>query len=86
MRATFVNIDVSLDLISLNSEPTSGFQVGNIPNTKEPLLPGQISRLQSLQRLVCAVEVSRMTVMNSTSDVVDPKRPSVGADLVMEGK
>ena len=65
--------------------PMAGHPAGLVPDTTSSLWQPQVSRVQSLQRLVCAVEVARVTVLKPQSDVVDPCRPSTGGDLVMEG-
>ena len=65
--------------------PMAGHPAGLVPDTTSSLWQPQVSRVQSLQRLVCAVEVARVTVLKPQSDVVDPCRASTGGDLVMEG-
>ena len=68
VRAAFVLLDAS--------PATHGCDVdaatlpGAIPKATTSLLPFQVSRMQSLQRLVCAVEVARMTVLAPISNVV----------------
>lgn len=84
IRSTFVLLDVTT-IEKDHSTPMQTNPPGKIPNTTISLIPSQVSRIQSLQRLVCAVEAARMTVIKPKSIVVDPRRPSVGGDLVMEG-
>ena len=71
-------------------DPFEGGSAGIIPTLSRPLLPFQVTRLQYLQRAICAVEAARLaTIAPPPGSVltknIDPRRPAAGADLVMEG-
>jgi hypothetical protein len=83
VRATFVSLDCEEREGKGEGKPVVGHAVGTTTGsshpdyaqyTSEALLPLQVAQMQCLQRLVCAVEVARMTVMDSLSPVVDPRR------------